>query len=521
MKLQNLIPLVVIALAAYFGWQQHQSCAIQLPGLAIPAACQTPAVSQPATPVPAPTPTPTPVPTPTPTPTPTPAPTPTPTPVAPVTPPVSTTTPTPATPATPAPVTTGYPEASLTTPDVDVAVNLRSERAEIFSTYKTGVYADALEKADAWLNSRPTDALIGLLRNNALTKQLGGAPITIGLTVPTSGSSVQQGEAILQGVNMAIQEFSVPALKNKRVLVEIRNDQNDRSLAIQAASSLAALPDVLGVIGPINSSASVAAADIYNAQSLVHLAPTATDDRLSNKGGYTYRLAVPSSVQGKALAKIALQRNYSRIPVYFDPKDAYSKSLADAFIQEATSQSISTIPIEFPTKGLPADDFVFQDDPRPDAIFLSGTAQDCARIAQFLAAKGHKLPMLTGSAAYSQELLAGGSAIEGMTILSFFHATSTVGKTAEFVKAFQRRYGGGTPNARAMQAYDATRALLEAIKRSPTPSRASVKKALDGFATKPSAGVTSPVQFKNGAIQNRPLVIIQVKNGKLEAVGTL
>ncbi|MFN3267538.1 MAG: ABC transporter substrate-binding protein, partial [Deinococcales bacterium] len=173
------------------------------------------------------------------------------------------------------------------------------------------------------------------------------------------------------------------------------------------------------------------------------------------------------------------------------------------------------------TKGLPADDLIFQDDPRPDAVFLSGTAQDCARIASFLSERGHQLPALTGSAAYSQELLQGGAAVEGLTMLSFFHATSTVGNTAQFVKAFQRRYGGATPNARAMQAYDATRALLAAIKRSPTPSRESVKKALDAFSSKPAPGVTSPVRFKMGAIQNRPLVIIEVKNGKLEATGTL
>jgi branched-chain amino acid transport system substrate-binding protein len=516
MKPQNLIPIIVIALAGYFGWQQHQNCAIQLPGLPIPAACQTPVTPQPVNPT---TPTPTTPTTPTPTPTPT-------TPTTPTNPPVSTPTTTTTTPTTPTPTTpttpvSGYPEASLTAPDPDVAVNLRPARAEIVGAYTAGTYADALEKADAWLNSRPTDALIGLVRNNALTKQLGSKSITIGLTVPTSGSSVQQGEAILQGVNMAVAEFSAPGSNNPRVLVEIRNDQNDRSLAVTAASSLASLSDVLGVIGPVNSSASVAAADIYNAQSLVHIAPAATDDRLANKGGYTYRLAVPSSVQGKQLAKIAAQRGYSRVPVYFDPKDAYSKSLADAFILEATNQSISTIPIEFPTKGLPADDAVFQDDPRPDAVFLSGTAQDCARIAQFLAEKGHKVPALTGSAAYSQELLQGGAAVEGLTMLSFFHATSTVGNTAQFVKAFQRRYGGGTPNARAMQAYDATRALLEAIKRSPNPSRELVKKALDGFSSKPAPGVTSPVQFRSGAIQNRPLVIIEVKDGKLEATGTL
>ncbi len=532
MKPQNLIPIIVIAIAAYFGWQQHQSCNIQLPGIAVPTACQSAVPSTPPTTNPTTT-TPTTPPPVTTTPS---SPPQTTAPVTPSTPPATppnTTTPTnpptttpPATTTTTTPAaTSGYPEASLVTPSVVVEDNLRPERADILSAYTAKTYSDAIEKADAWLNSRPTDALIGLVRNNAFARQLGQDALVIGLSVPTSGSSVQQGEAILQGTNMALQEVNqAGGIAGKRVIIEIRNDQNDRSLAVQASSSLVQESKVLGVIGPVNSSAAVAAADFYNAGSLVHLTPSATDDRLGTKGGYTYRLAVPSSVQGKALAKIAQKRNYSRIPVYFDPKDAYSKSLADAFMQEAKNQSISTVPIEFPSKGLPADYLIFQDDPRPDAIFIAGTAQDCARIATAIAAEKVQLPILTGSAAYSQELLQGGEAVEGLTMLSFFHATSTVGNTQQFVKAFQKRYGGGTPNARAMQAYDATRALLEAMKRasaSGTVTRASVKKALDGFSSKPAPGVTSAVQFKAGAILNRPLVVIEVRKGKLEATDVI
>jgi branched-chain amino acid transport system substrate-binding protein len=411
-----------------------------------------------------------------------------------------------------------------------VAANLRPERADIFSTYASKNFADTIAKADAWLNSRPTDALIAMTRANALNRQLGGKTITIGLTVPTSGPSVQQGEAVLQGVNMAVQEVNqAGGIDGKRVVIEVRNDQNNRSLAVTAASSLVQEAGVLGVIGPVNSSSALAAADIYNAGSLVHLTPAATDDRLADKGAYTYRLAVPSSVQGRNLARLVKTRGLIRIPVYFDPKDAYSKGLADAFIAEAEKQSISAIPIEFPTGDIPDDAGfeVFADSPPPDGVFLSGTAQDCARLAKELETRGHKLPLFTGSAAYSQELLKdGGSAVEGLTMLSFFHATSTVGDTAKFVKAFQKRYGGGTPNARAMQSYDSTRALLEAVRRasasaSGNPTRAGVQKALDGFSSKPAPGVTSPVQFKKGAIINRPLVVIEVKDGKLEATGVI
>ena len=209
------------------------------------------------------------------------------------------------------------------------------------------------------------------------------------------------------------------------------------------------------------------------------------------------------------------------MPVYYDPKDAYSKGLADAFVRDAAVQNISAVAFEFPKDGLPdqAGMDVFADSPAPDGVFISGTHLDVARIAKFLREAGHKLPLLTGSAAYSQELLtAGGAAVEGLTMLTTFHASIDLENSKAFTKGFQARYGGGTPNARAAQAYDSTRALLEAIRRAKTVDRAGVKAALEGFAANPPAGVTSKLAFSKGGIVGRPLVIIEVKNGKLVAM---
>ncbi len=505
MNARALIPLIVVALAAFFGYSQYQSCAITLPGLPEPAQCRvtpgTQTTNQPTTPDPTPTTPSTPtIPNPTPT-------TPSTTPTAPSSP----------------PATGGYIEASLTKASTNPAENLRPDRAVIFEAFNNKNYPETLSLAGAWLNARPTDALIALVRSNALARQINQPVITIGLSVPTSGKTVQAGEAILQGVNMAVQEANqAGGIRNKRVVVEILNDQNDRSLAVQAASSLMGNANVLGVIGPVNSSAALAAADIYNT-GLIHIAPAAVNDQLGSVGPWTYRLFPTANTQGKALAKIAKARGLTRIPVYFDSKDAYSKGLADAFVRDAATQNISAVPFEFPKDGLPdqAGMDVFADSPAPDGVFISGTHLDVARIAKSLSEAGHKVPLLTGSAAYSQELLTvGGAAVEGLTMLTTFHASIDLENSKAFTKTFQARYGGGTPNARAAQAYDSTRALLEAIKRAKTVDRAGVRTALEGFAANPPAGVTSKLVFNKGGIVGRPLVIIEVKNGKLVATGT-
>ena len=515
-----IVPIIVIAIAAYFGWQQHQNCNIQLPGVPIPAQCQS-SGNPPATPPIAVDPTPpvTPLP---PDPPAVEPPAPNIDPSAPPTEPP----PTPPVIASPPPASSGgYPEASLIAPDVNVVVNLRPERAAILEAYNKKDYADALGKAESWLNSRPTDALMSLVRNNALQKQLSADTVTLGLSLPTSGKNVQTGEAILQGVNMAVQEANAAGgVKNKKILINVLNDQNDRTLAVTAASDFIKEKEVLAVIGPQNSSSAVAAASLYNASSLVAISPVATDDRLASAGPYIYRLFPPSSVQGKALAKLVQQDGRVRVPLYYNPDDAFSKSLADAFERAATALNVSVVKFPFKKDGLPEQDGfdTFQDSPAPDAAFISGDYNDVARIAKELQAQNLKVPLYAGSAAYGQEVLKAGAAVEGMTVVSVFHNTAKFGDIGSFVRAFQKRYGGGTPNARAMQAYDTTRVLIEALTRATSLTREGVRAALETFtAAKPGPGVTSKVQFKAGGIVGRPLVIIKVEGGKLEAKGTI
>ncbi len=425
----------------------------------------------------------------------------------------------------PAPATGGYPEASLSAPEVIVSVNLRPERAAIVKAYEAKNYADALGLAGTWLNSRPTDALMSLVKNNAEQKLVGGDVLTIGLSLPTSGKNVQTGEAILQGVNMAISEAnSSGGIKGRKVIVNVLNDQNDRTLAVTAASSFIADKDVLAVIGPQNSSSAVAAASIYNLGKLVHISPVATDDRLAQSGAYTYRLFPPSSVQGKALARLAQKEGRVRVPLYYNPDDAFSKSLADAFETAAMALSISVVKFEFKSGAIPeqAGFDVFTDSPEPDAAFISGDYNDVSRIAKALEAQGHKVPLYAGSAAYGQEVLKAGSSVEGLEMVSVFHNTANFGDIPSFVRAFQKRYGGGTPNARAMQAYDTTRTLLEALRRATAQTREGVRAALETITTaKPGPGVTSKVAFSKGGIVGRPLVVIKVEGGKLEAKGTV
>jgi len=418
-------------------------------------------------------------------------------------------TPTPSQPSSP-------PQTSLV---LEPESSLLAARAEVLSAYRNGNYAEAVAKADERLNSVPTDALVALYRSNALQKQLGRPTLSIGVSVPTSGKNAQSGEAVLQGVGLAVLEANLLTSKGgttaqKYVLVEVLNDAFDRAQAVQVATRFVANPDILGVIGPVNSSAAVAAAEIY-AQGLPHLLPTAVDDRLSKFDQYTFRLSANNAVQARALVKIARARNFRSVALYQDDKDAYSKSLGDNFRRLAQGLSVTVYP--FVAGKIPSSLNKVE-----DAALIAGSYPDVAGIAKALSARGNPPQLLSGSAAYSQELLQqGGSAIEGLTLTVQFHSSLKESAVQDFVRRFARAYGGGLPNARAAQAYLATRTLLRAIGGTAGPlTRDAVDKGLKRFATDPIPGLLAPIRFdSSGGVVGQPFVEVQVEGGKLVARG--
>jgi branched-chain amino acid transport system substrate-binding protein len=259
----------------------------------------------------------------------------------------------------------------------------------------------------------------------------------------------------------------------------------------------------------------LAAADVYN-QGLPIIAPAATNPRITGAGPYIYRVAPSDIQQGAGLARLVQSRGHRAVAVLFDSNDAYSKGLAESFQAECERIGLTFAKIEFTLNNY---DHAQVGNFAVDAIFVAGYTPDVAAVAKLEALQSREV--FAGDGAYGQDLLAkGGKNVEGVIVTSFWHATLNDVASTTFTKRFRNRYAGGTPNANAMQAFDATRTLLEAIRRAPQPTRAGVKAGLETFREKPGPGITSAIRFNvDGDIIGRPYVAIRVEGGKFKAIG--
>ncbi len=397
----------------------------------------------------------------------------------------------------------------------------RAEQAAIWQLLNDQKWAEAVTASNLVIAKNPTDALTRFAREQAINKLSRVKTFTFGISAPLTGALKQVGEAFLQGAFLAVNDINkAGGLKkngvSSRINISVLNDAGDRATALNVASSFIEDTSVLGVVGPYSSSTLLAAAPVYNS-GLPVLAPAATNPKISQAGEYIYRVAPSDNQQGASLARLVKARGHKAVAVLFDENDAYSKGLGDAFTLEAKKIGLVTSPFKIELNKITQ---VVVGNYAVDAVFISGYTSDVAAYTKLQAGYPQK-EVFAGDGAYGQDLFQqGGTTVEGVIVTTFWHATLSDPKSKAFTKKFEALFGGGTPNANAMQAYDAMRTMIQALSRVPASSKQSVKEGLDTFRTKPGEGVTAPVKFDaNGDVVGRPFVAIQAKNNKFVALG--
>ncbi len=98
-------------------------------------------------------------------------------------------------------------------------------------------------------------------------------------------------------------------------------------IALTAAEALSSDPSVLAVVGHTNSSASLAAAQVYNQRHIVQIAPTSTAPMYRDSGPYSFRMVPGDDYQAGFLAGIvAADSDRERVAVLY-VNDDYGRGL--------------------------------------------------------------------------------------------------------------------------------------------------------------------------------------------------
>jgi branched-chain amino acid transport system substrate-binding protein len=323
-----------------------------------------------------------------------------------------------------------------------------------------------------------------------------------------------------QGLDMALDEInSRGGVHGRRLRIVKEDDQETVDLGRAAAQRLTAKPELVAVIGHLQSFMTVPAAAIYDMAGVLLIAPTSTDPALTEQGyKFVFRTTFTDRQVGRHMALLARSRGYRRIAIYY-MRDRYGRSLANAFEETFTSegglvvdrQSYDASDSNNPRQlGQLVHDWKQRD---LQAIFIAGEALQASLVMAEAKTRGLNVAVLGGDALGTPELFgAGPDAAEGATLVSVFHPDDPRPEVRQFVGAFKKRFGR-EPDTAAALAYDSLHLLAAAMAQAPSTAPVDIARALHAISG--WRGVTGTLSFsETGDLNTRPLLTVTARKGR-------
>ena len=315
------------------------------------------------------------------------------------------------------------------------------------------------------------------------------------------------------GLELAVEHSkSRPVARGRRLTLLLLDDSGSATGAVRAASQFVANPDVVGVLGHLNSTPMLFAAPVYDGQ-LAAISPSASSPDLSGVSRWVFRTISSDSSSGATLARYA-SRLGKRAAVLYE-NDSYGRGLADAFRRQFNGQVVSLDPISTSASDYSAYIAFYEQVAHPDIVFVAGVDATGRGILREAQRQGFAATFLGGDGWIG--VAADTSAAEGAYIGVPFDAAETNPTTRAFVDAFRRKFNR-EPDAYAALAYDAGMMMADAA-YSANGNRAAVREHLATLGERGGyAGVTGRIRFDGrGDPQERKIVMTRVRNGALVA----
>lgn len=300
-----------------------------------------------------------------------------------------------------------------------------------------------------------------------------GTVLTIGTLLPRSGALGAFGDAMDNGVKLAVSEINQSGgVLGKKLAVVSCDDGTDANQAERAAHHLADVANVQAIIGAGASGVTIEAFNrVAKAARILMMSPSATSPAISNltDDGLLWRTAPSDAVQGRAIAEYILRRGYSKVAIV-NRNDAYGNGLSAAI----SNQLCASEP-DFCGSGILAGLYsdqigVIQNDDQarvlaeviafdPDAVVLVAYVQDGVAFMNLAAGKGLRFILSDGT----RDIALLGTTpnqpgISDASILCTLVGTNPASPSGELYNAFALKYDANfraAPGTFAANSYDA------------------------------------------------------------------
>ena len=362
----------------------------------------------------------------------------------------------------------------------------------------------------------------------------GGDSITvkIGSGAPKSGGIAHLGADNEMGAQLAINEINAKGdlkIGGKKVILELmgEDDAGDPKQGTTVAQKMVDAK-VVGVVGHLNSGVSIPANAIYAAAGIVQVSPSSTNPDYTLKGNKTpggsvssYRVVANDVQQGSAIGKYVLKQGAKSMAI-LDDATQYGKGLADyvektvkeggASITSREALTDKTTDFKGALTKLKAEN--------PDYIFWGGMDDTGAALSKQMKELGMTAKLTSADGACTDKFIElAGAAGKGVICSQAGMPLSKMAKGVEFNTNYEKAFPGQKVQIHSPFSYDATYALVEAMKIANSTDPEAIAAAMPKVNFE---GLIGQIAFdEKGDIKGGVITVQEIKNKELVVLDTV
>ncbi len=366
----------------------------------------------------------------------------------------------------------------------------------------------------------------------------GGTTVIIGVDAPLTGDLSALGLGIKNSVDLAAKTANKQqTVKGITFKVQAFDDQAQPSSGQQNAVKFVADKNVLGVVGPLNSSVSESMQKVFDDAKLVQVSPANTGPSLSQGPDWRtkkvrqyksyFRTATTDAIQGPFAAQYVYNDAKKTKVFVIDDKKTYGAGLAGTFTDEFKKlggKVVGTEHIDPDTKDFSAVATKVKKS-GADVVYYGGEYPQAGPLSKQIKAAGAKIPLVGGDGINDADFVKlAGPDSTGDLATSVGAPVEELDSAKQFVADYKAGGYKDEYSAYGGYSYDSAWAIIEAVKKVvedndgklPSDARAKVTEAMQNVSFD---GVTGKVSFDEfGDATNKQLTVYRVENGAFAPV---
>jgi branched-chain amino acid transport system substrate-binding protein len=361
--------------------------------------------------------------------------------------------------------------------------------------------------------------------------------LVVGLVSPLSGGLSALGLGIKNSASLAVDEANEKCtVKGYKLVLGAEDDQANPQIGAQAATKLSSDPNVVGVIGTLNSSVAQNVQPILKSKNIAMISPANTNPTLTRGQDFLtapkrdfenyFRVCATDDLQGPFAANYLVNKaGKKKVAIITDGK-TYGDGLAAEFRKQLETLGGSVVASE--KVGEKDTDFsgvIAKITPSaPEAVFYGGEYPAAGPLSKQMKDAGLNVPLFGGDGIFDDDFIELGGK-EGDLATSVGAPTETLDSAKAFVEAYGKKNYPEGYSAYGAFSYDATNALLVSLGKTlgdnGTWGEDQRAKLLENIGSYSTQGATGEVKFDQyGDSTNKLLTVYQVTGGKWSAAET-